>query len=1050
MLVKLRKINIMMMEDQEKVFSSFRPYCSALATKPSQRILDRLSDLISSKTGEDMEPIQEYIVFPMQLYLRTPTMPENYTIAVLEFLSKFYTKVTLTSDFVLKDLIGAFLNIMMTKSDDAPELSEDLKVALNTCVTSLLQSSTCSVKSALYSESMKLPLSHLVFQVLEWAEKDAVKSVILSSLQVIECLCLKDDDVDNGGGRSLTAAYLDMFPQMIPGIATKLVKVLQRNFQSSQSHKIKSQCLSVWLAAVTSVLADRHVNVDPSLVTEETGGNALLNDPKWVGMAQDHLMQHMQIFATMTMHQHGMIRRTLLCLCRGMLKDCPKTLRNVRNIQVEILSVLCVDGESAEIRKESHETLLALLAIARAEEEGDDVKLTSIIDQAHSKLFELSQTLADPLSQSYEENQLQRLLACLHGYMVLLKTLEQSSIFFYSETYIGQLLDALVKVVALEKRTMVSESVFMNMNNCDFLFFPHLYLKLKRPEKSFRHLTSSALQNRVVSIVKLLATYASLDVIVDHLMHSGGIGRQEVSSANQREIIFLLNLTVTGLEESSCDQLRSTRGAVIEQLTDTYLQYSESSAVASKALLLKGESQDVAKETTLEWSPLCLVIEGFGCLAKAAQVCQIKNYGRNYGGHILVFSLSRTDITQSHSAHVLYFALCDIAKACDFEDISALLDSQADFLCRELTILLRRQFTRKRCTRAQGLPTLLRVVMKLKSSRDEVSLRDTVASLLTQLDVSWMDVDKSLTTEILRIMAIFVHDFCAAQVSPGTEEGKQEWKRGQDIQPGALTQLVKDLVRSDEIDRRIMDDEEISVEECPSEGFHDTIKVEERGMKEDEEEESSRGVVSERVKFLRQTVEHTRHFVSMVACPQWQLLAMEIVANALIVIQMEKDELLPLVHQTWQPIKLLFASDNIFVVDKAFCVLRVLAQCAKDFIRRRTLDDVFPHLVNYLRRLQTMVEDRGRQQTMAARQSRKLLREMTLGLWDFMALLDLNEMEVDPIIQHMIGFVDFASNNRELVFRHGDDEENKVMAYFQPVRQLDDDILWLKTEQVAH
>merc|ERR1711862_866626 len=64
---------------------------------------------------------------------------------------------------------------------------------------------------------------------------------------------------------------------------------------------------------------------------------------------------------------------------------------------------------------------------------------------------------------------------------------------------------------------------------------------------------------------------------------------------------------------------------------------------------------------------------------------------------------------------------------------------------------------------------------------------------------------------------------------------------------------------------------------------------------------------------------------------------------------------------------------------------------------------------NYIRKLQVMVNDRGLQQTMAARQSRRLLREMTKGLWDFMSLLDLSESEVDPIIEHMLKFVKFAN-----------------------------------------
>ena len=95
-----------------------------------------------------------------------------------------------------------------------------------------------------------------------------------------------------------------------------------------------------------------------------------------------------------------------------------------------------------------------------------------------------------------------------------------------------------------------------------------------------------------------------------------------------------------------------------------------------------------------------------------------------------------------------------------------------------------------------------------------------------------------------------------------------------------------------------------------------------------------------------------------------------------------------------------------------------------------------------------MVEDRSLQQTLAARQSRRLLREMTKGLWDFMALLDLSESECDPIIEHMLDFVRFAKENPDLVFRQTDGNcADKFEAYFQPARQIDSDILWLKTTQ---
>ena len=163
---------------------------------------------------------------------------------------------------------------------------------------------------------------------------------------------------------------------------------------------------------------------------------------------------------------------------------------------------------------------------------------------------------------------------------------------------------------------------------------------------------------------------------------------------------------------------------------------------------------------------------------------------------------------------------------------------------------------------------------------------------------------------------------------------------------------------------------------------------------------------------------------------------------------MERDELLPLVHQCWQPLKLLFQSNNIFIVAKAFQLLHVFARCAKEFIHRRTLTDVFPPIVSYLDKLNHMVKDREMHQTMIARQSRSLYRQMIEGLWEFMALLELSELDVDPIIDQMINFVDHSktskNENLELNSSHVQYVNEEVLTYFDPTRSIESDILWLK------
>ena len=54
-------------------------------------------------------------------------MPENYTLAVIDFIRLFYAKVKLKSQFVLKDIISSALTICMK----ADKLSEDFKTSLS-------------------------------------------------------------------------------------------------------------------------------------------------------------------------------------------------------------------------------------------------------------------------------------------------------------------------------------------------------------------------------------------------------------------------------------------------------------------------------------------------------------------------------------------------------------------------------------------------------------------------------------------------------------------------------------------------------------------------------------------------------------------------------------------------------------------------------------------------------------------------------------------------------------------------------------------------------
>ena len=86
----------------------------------------------------------------------------------------------------------------------------------------------------------------------------------------------------------------------------------------------------------------------------------------------------------------------------------------------------------------------------RLKSEQSDEHPPWLIELAHSKIFSISNTLSNPAFTEtlfHEEKSLEKHLATLHGFLTLLKAIEESSLFLYSDTYVNQLLDALTFVV---------------------------------------------------------------------------------------------------------------------------------------------------------------------------------------------------------------------------------------------------------------------------------------------------------------------------------------------------------------------------------------------------------------------------------------------------------------------------------------------------------------------------------------------------------------------------------------------------------------------------
>ena len=124
---------------EEEIFRKFRPYCAVLASQPSAECLAKLAALCDDTAAAELELVQEYLVFPAQLHLKTRTAgtPRNFTLAVLEYLRTLYKRIRLASHFIFKDLLTSCLALV------APGAGEDSQLSLCSTLTQLLNIVFC-------------------------------------------------------------------------------------------------------------------------------------------------------------------------------------------------------------------------------------------------------------------------------------------------------------------------------------------------------------------------------------------------------------------------------------------------------------------------------------------------------------------------------------------------------------------------------------------------------------------------------------------------------------------------------------------------------------------------------------------------------------------------------------------------------------------------------------------------------------------------------------------------------------------------------------------
>ncbi len=112
--------------------------------------------------------------------------------------------------------------------------SEDIRVATCRCLASLFSSCTDGVLAEVYSrqEENRYRMSQLLLEALRWLEEGRrVRPVAEACLALLESVLVLDEGKRGSSSevpfRSLLTGYCLVFHQMLPGVSSKLMKLLK-------------------------------------------------------------------------------------------------------------------------------------------------------------------------------------------------------------------------------------------------------------------------------------------------------------------------------------------------------------------------------------------------------------------------------------------------------------------------------------------------------------------------------------------------------------------------------------------------------------------------------------------------------------------------------------------------------------------------------------------------------------------------------------------------------------------------------------------------------
>lgn len=920
--------------ERKKAFDKIRPLCVQLTKEHTRVNVQAVNTALTNVDRTVIQDLQEYLLFPFRLILKQDKKyPDELYVDVFTSIEKVLSQTRVSQWEMFQDIFNTCCLTISSPAEvgKVKPLSEELKTVIVQTLMVLVRKSEYSMIQSLYAPRSLPFLGHAVSILLNLAEKE--KSRALKN-KAMECL-IEISQVDGKYCSKVKTMLGDTFASFLPGVSITLCQVITGD--SKQGQTVIITALKTWASIVTMVMDDKLIEeaqirnrINPNSKLDGKLQNLIVKRNKeWVELTGSKFTVLVKQIAKVKSHSSWKVRQAMVEWAARLLEHCSKSLKDCIPTILEVL-VGFIGDEYSHVALYSRKVLESFSSSHLGHE------CRPLVEMLEENLHQLTVSLPR-LIRSSDESQKLGTASLLSGYIALLGPNVNSLL--RSSSHLKRLSLSLIQVLELdcsdvkivEERTHLIGHGASAVNSKEI---PDIL----QPKKYFRHFHDKKIYHEFRNVCRLLGYYGDINLLTDHFLdifHDTILHKMQATLIINEMVMGAaghgVHRGITKKKDREVQHKITVLEEIIKMLIEEYFSpinfhlitsASHDNAMSTpetRLLAINLVSHDnTVNSFNRNIIQICLYLEGIGYFAKVL--------GKRFCPFLiqtLYPLLEKLGDDTAFISSTAYLSLCDICSACSYGSIDELLKQNADYLVNAISLRLRHFDQNKQS------PLVLKVILQYSTVEILPLIDDTIQEVLSSLD-DFYDDQAALFMGVLNELVKAVSRWFPCLKCKVEETQVDKTNRCVSLMD-ELLEYCKTL--------RVSEGQEEEVDESHDQPSHDE--------EEDITDPDKKPPLPKHVVVVKEVMTRSKHLLSSKS-PRLRLLVLDTIGYSCQALSSHTDELLPLIHELWPSYRQRFIDEEKLVIRRALETLVIMSECTGDFIKRRTVTDVFPKLIHFL------------------------------------------------------------------------------------------------------